>query len=126
MSLSAIEIIEVEEYLKSNDKKIIYVFAPSDVGQWDNHKFEPGHYLAWLRSQYPGREFDYTCTLLCQELSSRVNDYLQMKWQFRNTSLGVIRQDLVRLRGEIVPLRRIKQAVVCLREAQKEMNQLRI
>lgn len=129
MELTTQDVIEVEKHLKEH-RGIIYVFAPSDVGDWDNYKHSRQDYLDWLHKQYTNSVCKYTNTMLSDSLHSKVSAYLQVKWEMRNTSLGIIRHDLIRLRNEIGPLQNIKQTLVCLRKAQlnvqTEMNKLRI
>lgn len=125
MKLSTQDILEVEKYLKdSND--IIYVFTPNNVGDWNYSEHSRQFYLDWLHKQYPGKVFKYTNTLLSNSIHCKLSYYLKVQWQFRDTSLGILRNNLINLRNEIVPLRKIKQTLVCLKQAQLEMDKLKI
>lgn len=127
MELTTLDVIEVEKHLKEHKGKV-YLFAPRDVRQ--DSDYEPELYLAWCRGYYPDIVFKYTHSMGSLSMDAKVTEYLTIKWEMRNTSLGIIRHDLIRLRNEIGPLQKIKQTLACLRKAQFnvqiEMDKLRI
>lgn len=123
MDLSTEQVIEVEKHLAEHKGKA-YVFTPKGVRR--NSDYEPELYLAWLRSLYPDIAFEYTCSMRSFSMDAKITEYLSLKWEMRNTSLGIIRHNMARLRNEIVPLRKIKQTLCCLKQAQAQMDKLRI
>ena len=123
MELTTADVIEVEKHLEEH-KGITFVFAPKGVSPSSDYK--PELYLAWLRSQYPDIVFEYTCSMGSFSMATKITEYLSIKWYMRNMSLGIIRHNMVRLRDEIAPLRVIKQTLCCLKQAQAQMDKLRI
>lgn len=125
MDLTTEDVIEVEKHIEEH-KGITYVFSPRGVGDYKMAKYSRQDYLDWLCKQYPDIVFRYTNSMLTHSLMSRVSEYLTLKWDMRNLSLGIIRHNMVRFRDEIAPLKKIKETIVCLKQAQREMDNLRI
>jgi len=118
-SLTSIEILEVEHALKTS--KEVSMFPPNNSIYWDtSYTIDSQDYLDWLHCQYPSITFEYTNRP--SSLAAKITEYLKVKWRFRAIGTASIRHELINLRKEIRPLRKLRDAVLTFREAEKRLK----